>query len=277
MRKKRILFCGEATYLNTGYATYNREVLKRLYQTGKYELAEFAGYGSLQDPRSREIPWKFYGVLPEKNNPEQQEEYDSVPTNQFGEWKFEPVLLDFQPDIVCDIRDFWMMDFQERSPYRSYFKWAIMPTVDAAPQNEQWMATYCGADAVFSYSDWGGEILKKESNGKIKYIKSAPPSADAAYQPVLDKKAHKESMGFSEATLIIGTVMRNQRRKLFPDLFDAFRQFLDITDKKNVFLYCHTSYPDLGWDIPKLINQYGLSNKLIFTYVCPDCGHAFQM
>lgn len=277
MRKKRILFCGEATYLNTGYATYNREVLKRLYQTGKYELAEFAGYGSPQDPRSREIPWKFYGVLPDKNNPEQQKEYDSVPTNQFGEWKFEPVLLDFQPDIVCDIRDFWMMDFQERSPYRPYFKWAIMPTVDAAPQNEQWMATYCGADAVFSYSDWGGEILKKESNGRIKYIKSAPPSADAAYQPVLDKKVHKESMGFSEDTLIIGTVMRNQRRKLFPDLFDAFRQFLDITDKKNVFLYCHTSYPDLGWDIPKLINQYGLSNKLIFTYVCPDCGHAFPM
>ena len=49
MRKKRILFCGEATYLNTGYATYGREVMKRLYQSGKYELAEFASYGEHKD------------------------------------------------------------------------------------------------------------------------------------------------------------------------------------------------------------------------------------
>jgi len=34
MRKKRILFCGEATYLNTGYATYLREIISRLYSTG---------------------------------------------------------------------------------------------------------------------------------------------------------------------------------------------------------------------------------------------------
>ena len=63
MRKKRILFCGEATYLNTGYATYLREIMKRLHATGKYELAEFASYGSDSDPKRADIPWHFFGNL----------------------------------------------------------------------------------------------------------------------------------------------------------------------------------------------------------------------
>ncbi|MAF25657.1 hypothetical protein CL634_08825 [bacterium] len=277
IRKKRILFCCEATYLNTGYATYGREVLKRLYDTDKYEIAEFASYGKEFETRAKEIPWTFYPNQPNDDDKAGQEEYDSIQTNQFGEWRFEKVLLDFQPDFVCDIRDFWMIDYQERSPFRRLFNWVIMPTVDASPQNEQWMATYISADAVFSYSDWGGQILQKESNNKINYLGTASPSAHSAYSPVPDKQAHKENMGFSSDSLIVGTVMRNQRRKLFPDLFDAFRQFLDMYKKNDVFLYCHTSYPDLGWDLPKLINRYGLSSRIIVTYVCPACNHAFPM
>ena len=273
MRKKRILFCGEATYLNTGYATYGREVLKRLHATDKYELAEFASYGTGEDPRSNGIPWMFYPNMP--NSKEEQEQYDSIPTNQFGEWKFESVLLDFLPDIVFDIRDFWMFDYQNRSPYRPHFHWAIMPTVDAAPQNEQWIETFASADGVFNYSDWGYEILKSQSNNTIKCLGSAPPSADAAYKPVEDKEAHKEMMGFDKNVKFVGTVMRNQKRKLFPDLFETFRKFLDASQRKDVLLYCHTSYPDLGWDIPKLLLKNKLSGKVVFTYVCSMCQHTF--
>ena len=94
-RKKRILLCCEASYLNTGYATYGREVMKRLHQTGKYELAEFASYGEATDPRSGGIPWMFYPNAPQKDNKKELSEYNSKGTNQFGEWRFEQVLLDF--------------------------------------------------------------------------------------------------------------------------------------------------------------------------------------
>tara|TARA_R110002020_G_scaffold349104_2_gene562743 strand:- start:1866 stop:3122 length:1257 start_codon:yes stop_codon:yes gene_type:complete len=150
-----------------------------------------------------------------------------------------------------------------------------MPTVDATPQNEQWIATYENADGVFNYSDWGYEVLKRESNNAINCLGSAPPSAEASYKPVKDKTQHKINMGFDAETKFIGTVMRNQRRKLFPDLFEAFREFLDVSKRTNVFLYCHTSYPDLGWDIPKLLNRYKISSKVFFTYVCNSCEHPF--
>ena len=283
MRKKRILFCSEATFLNTGYATYTREILNYLHSTGKYELAEMSAYGERNDPRAANIPWKFYGVMPNqscepKAPQEELDAYNQNPTAQFGEWIFEHVCLDFFPDVVCDIRDFWMLDFAERSPFRPYFKWAIMPTVDARPQARQWIATYASADACFTYSDWAGGILKDQSGNKIKHLGSAPPSAHPAYKPIEDKRNHKQLMGIDPNAKIIGTVMRNQRRKLYPDLFEAFKIFLDklkTEERKNYYLYCHTSYPDLGWDIPELLNQNGISSNVLFTYICPETKKPF--
>src|SRR6056300_1195880 len=280
MRKKRILFCSEATFLNTGYATYTREILNYLHSTGKYELAELAAYGQRNDPRAANIPWKFYGVQPNtecepKASQEELQAFGASPTNQFGEWIFEHVCLDFMPDVVCDIRDFWMLDFAERSPFRPYFKWAVMPTVAARPQARQWVATYASADACFTYSDWAGGILKDQSGGKINYLGSAPPSAHPAYKPVEDKRKHKQFFGIDPDAKIIGTVMRNQRRKLYPDLFAAFKKFLDKAEDKNYYLYCHTSYPDLGWDIPELLNEYGIGSKVLFTYICPETKKPF--
>ena len=278
MRKKRILFCSEATFLNTGYATYTREILNYLHSTGKYELAEMAAYGTRNDPRAANTPWKFYGVMPPDNAPEEEKNrYNSNPVYQFGEHLFESVCLDFFPDIVCDIRDFWMLDFAERSPFRPYFKWCIMPTVDARPQARQWISTYKSADACLTYSEWAGEVLKEQSGGKINYIGIAPPSAHDAYKPIQDKDGLRQSFGLDPNAKIIGTVMRNQRRKLYPDLFQAFRTFLDSTqdDKNLYYLYCHTSYPDLGWDIPELLQQYNLSSKVYFTYICNQTKKPF--
>lgn len=275
MEKKRILLCSEATFLNTGYATYGREVMKRLHEKDKYELAEFASYGSADDERASTIPWRYYPNLPDESDEQRKQEYLSVTTNQFGEWRFEHVLLDFRPDIVFDIRDFWMMDYQERSPFRRLFWWVVMPTVDAHPQNEQWLATYSKSDAVFNYSEFGMETLLEESAQKINCRGVAPPSADAAYQPVADKVAHKESLGFDGSCKIVGTVMRNQRRKLYPDLFEAFSKFIKESGRDDVYLYCHTSYPDLGWDIPKLLKKYGIASKTLFTYVCANCQNWF--
>lgn len=179
----------------------------------------------------------------------------------------------------CDIRDWWMGEHQQRSPFRPYFHWAIMPTVDSIPQDEQWLATYADADAVFTYTDWGLDVLRQSSGDHIKTKCAAPPGANfEKFFPAPDKRAHRRAMGFDEDSLIVGTVMRNQVRKLYPDLIEAFADYLktapvDLAEK--TFLYLHTSWPDLGWDIPKLIKEAGISHKTIFTYVCNKCGSIF--
>lgn len=274
MSKRRILFCGESSFLSTGFSTYTHELLKRLHTTGKFEIAEFGSYASDDDPRIIEVPWKFYSIQPHKDNHAQQNIFRSKPENQFGEWRLTEVLLDFKPDIIWDHRDWWMSEFQGRSPFRPYFHWAIMPTVDGEPQRRKWIDAYKKADSIYCYSNYGRNLLAKD---KIQTCGLASPGADIdVFKPVVDKAEHKVKMGFEADTFIIGMVARNQKRKLYGDLLDTFRLILDKlnNNKKHdiankTYLYLHTSYPDVGYDLWRFIQNNRLSNKVLLTYFCP--------
>ena len=275
-RKLRILWCGEASFLNTGYAIYAREILTRLYQTGKYKIAELGCYASADNPAIKDIPWRFYPTLPV--NEQENHEYSANPSNQFGEWRFDDICLDFRPDVVIDIRDWWMVEYQERSAFRRFYKWAIMPTVDSEPQQDQYLSTYINADAVFTYSEYGQRVLEQETNGKIKPAGISSPGANFDdFKPVSNKSQHRQSFGFMDGVNIVGTIMRNQRRKLYPNLIASFRKMLDENPdmQGNTYLYMHTSHPDLGWDLPYFIKKYNMGNNSLFTYKCRDCGHFF--
>ena len=273
MRKKKILWVNEASWKNTGYSVYGREVLQRLNQVEEFEVAELACYATEKMCAENPTPWKKYANKPDESSPE-FEKYVNSPSRVFGEEKFNQVCLEFKPDIVMDIRDWWMFEYQQRSPFRDYFHWAIMPTVDAMPQNPQWINTFASADAVFAYSEFGRDTMRNQCDS-INFIDVASPAAGNVFFPIEDKNAHKDAMGLSTDSIIIGTVMRNQRRKLYPDLFKAFRKFLDETKDPNVFLYCHKYYPDIGWETPELIDRFGLNNRVLFSYKCTKCNEFY--
>ena len=266
---KKILFVTEFSELSTGYSVYTKNVLSYLSKVPHFEVAELSCYVDRNNQAIKNVPWKVYPNKPLKEDPEFAS-YSGNTAAQFGDQTFNAVLLDFQPDIVMDIRDWWMFEFEQRSPFRDFFHWAIMPTVDAQPQDPQWVNTYASADSVFTYSEFGRDVLLNQCDD-MKFIDIASPAADSEIFKPLDKFPHKESCGLSGDSFIIGTVMRNQKRKLYPDLFASFRKILDTTHRDDLFLYCHTYYPDIGWDIPSLLNDYNLSSRVLFTYKCKTC------
>jgi hypothetical protein len=70
--------------------------------------------------------------------------------------------------------------------------------------------------------------------------------------------------------------MRNQKRKLIPDLLEVFSKLQNNYSNKNLFLYLHTSYPDgLAWDLPALLLEYNIADKVLLTYTCTSCGQIF--
>jgi glycosyltransferase involved in cell wall biosynthesis len=271
--KQKILWCGEASYLKTGYAIYAKEVLGRLHATGLFDITEFALYASASDERFHNIQWRAIPNLPNENNPEEIQRFRSNSGNQFGAWKFEEVCLNTLPSVVCDIRDSWMTSYQALSPFRRHYNLCWMPTCDASPQNKEWLDIFAKADNIFTYQDWSKEILLKESAGKINVLDSASPAADPAFRPYKDTPS-KELLGLSGKN-IIGTIMRNQRRKLFPNLFRAFRQYINTYKDTDTILYCHTSYPDMGWELGDLLLEYGLTSRVLFTYICKLCNNVF--
>ena len=279
MNKLKILMCSEASFLSSGFSIYAKEILSRLHNTNKYEIAEFASYGNVNDPRDVSIKWKYYANAVSDNDP-RHKEYSSRTDNQFGRWRFEKVLLDFKPDVVIDVRDYWMSSYQALSPLRQYFHWILMPTVDSEPQQEAWLDTYLMADAIFTYSDWGADVLKKQTSNKVNHIDTVAPGVNLGVFKPLDKDIKqniRSSLNIPEDAIIVGSVMRNQKRKLVPELLFSFRNLLDECEQnhpeigKRLFLYLHTSYPDLGWDIPGLLKETRLANKVIFTYYCKNC------
>ena len=269
--------CSEASFISSGFGTYTKEILSRLYKTNKYTIAEFASYGMVNDARDRSIDWTYYANAVNAND-SRHAEYSSRGDNQFGRWRFEKVLLDFKPDVVIDIRDYWMSAYQKDSPLRKFFHWILMPTVDSEPQQEDWIDTYLSADAIFTYSDWGADVLRRQSSNNINYIDTASPGVDLSVFNIKDKKHTRSIFNLPEDYIIIGSVMRNQKRKLIPELFASFRKLLDKIEVsqpdlgKKLFLYLHTSFPDQGWDIPEILKDNRISNKVLFSYVCKHCG-----
>lgn len=280
MSKIKILYSGETTGAASGFGTYGHNILSRLVKNPKFHIAEFASFGSLHDGKYANAQWRYYPNHVNPGEPEHQV-YESNPLNKFGAWRYERVLLDFKPDIVFTIRDPWMMEHEHKSPLRPFYHLAIMPTVDSAPQQHSWIEMFSTADAVFTYSDWAIPVLDKQSGGKIKSKGSPYPGVELdCFFPPKDKKRHKQQYGLPPDSFIIGSVMRNQKRKLIEDLFKAFSIFLekygDTEVGKKTYLLLHTSYPDFaGWDIQKIIKHYGISSRVYFTYFCQATNNFF--
>lgn len=273
MRKKRILWVNESSTKNTGYGVYGNEILSRLHKVPEFEVAELACYVTENDIKKEPRPWRVYPNKPLENDTA----YERSASQVFGERTFNEVLLHFRPDIVMDIRDWWMFEYQQRSPFRNLFHWCLMPTVDAMPQNPQWINTFASADSLMTYSEFGQRVLEDQCSD-IKVSGVASPAANSEHfypcPEYASKLKHKSAMGLDPNATIVGMVGRNQRRKLFPDLFQHFRKWLDNNKGvNNTFLHCHTYYPDIGWEIPQLLNEYELSNRVLFTYKCIKCDN----
>lgn len=270
--KKRIMMVAESSHITSGFGNYTNQILHRLHATGKYEIAELSCYRTTQTPKTE--PWKIYPVAVSPNDP-LHAEYSANMSNQYGQWRFELALLDFKPHIVFDIRDFWNYTFQETSPLRSYYYWIINPTYDSDPQKIESINTFKNADMVLFHTEWAKQNLITKYNYQSNNL--GPIASDAVdsniFKPIgFNKRFHKAQFGIPNDAIVIGTVMRNQKRKLIPDILDVFKRLLNNNKDKTLYLYLHTSYPDaLGWDIPALLLEHDVSNNVLFTYKCKSC------
>ncbi len=183
-------------------------------------------------------------------------------------------------------RDPWMFDHIANSRLRANFRLFIVPTVDSAPQKKEWIdQLFKKSDIITTYSRFGKKVLEGEG---CKVTDVTSPGVDLEVFHPIDKKIARDKHCLFENLLVFGTVMRNQKRKLFPDLFAAYAAFRNKYRKGNQkakpkqveiaqksVLLCHTSWPDVGWDLPELLWRMGLQRHVIFTYKCDSCTNIF--
>jgi glycosyltransferase involved in cell wall biosynthesis len=285
-RRKKIFLCNDASFLSTGYGIYGKEILSRLYKSDKFEIAELGCYAHANDPYINTVPWKFYPNAVGSND-HRYNDYKKNSSNQFGLWRFNKCLLDFKPDIVFDVRDYWMFSYQELSPLKPFFKWIIMPATDSSPPKLEWLYSFKYADCVVPYTDWAKKVLLEYAGKKINLYKDTVNAGINPFEllPLHSQKIKKIKANYfgNEDSIVIGSVMRNQKRKLLNDYFLMFRKYLNKLKQNDLkkeydrsILYLHTTYPeDLGWDIPSLLLEYNISDKVYFSYICNICNEVF--
>lgn len=265
----RILFIGEFSRITTGYGRIASELISRFYKDG-YEVAELATFCGKGDPRIQTVPWKVYPNLP--SNDEENQIYSSNPQNSNGKWKLEEVLMDFQPTHVFGNGDPFFYEYQMHSPFRDNFNWVITAPVDGVPQHNQWIQIFENADGLTTYTEWGKSILESYD---LKVDGVTPPIAASEFFPVkIDEINEFKKQLNIDKNRILGTVMRNQPRKLFDKLFEAFAILLN--SHPDLLLYCHTTYPDAGWDLAELLVKHNIISKVLFTYKCKSCHQVYS-
>ncbi len=264
----------------TGFSSMGLDLFTELHKTGKYELFELASYVDDNDPRVNTLPWKVYPTRPAQNTEEWKEHTAPGNTAQFGRARFEKAVLDCKPDIVICHRDLWHDEWIAKSPYRNQFKWIWSTCVDSEPPRADWLEIFNNCDLVTSYTDWGLNVIKKYGpRVKVADINTMPGINTDVFKP-LDKKAVRAELGLQDDINIVLTVMRNQPRKLFPNIIASFMNMIDKMHKDNrsevadkTYLHLHTSLFDIGWDIGKEMLKYNAASKVLLTYCCHQCNH----
>jgi len=276
--KLKILFVSESSYAgNTGFANYYKNLISRVHESGKYRCAEFASFAGINDPRDEQVKHRFYANEVAPNDP-RHAQFQSNELNKLGLWRYEKVLLDFMPDVTIELRDCTMYSYQDFSHLRKYVYWIQAPAIDSGPQINAWLDCYLSADAILPYTDYGKKVLEEELHGRAKVFKVAYPGADyKTFFPITNKVGLRQKYGIDPNINIVGFCARNQIRKLFPNLMEAFRKFLDTQlHQQDYYLYLNTTHPDLKpWNFSKILVEMGLTNNVLFSYICTKCQQFF--
>lgn len=266
--KKRILFCTESSHIKSGYGNYTGSVLSRLYDLNKYEIAELSCYRTVEHVNN--CPWKVYPNAV-SNKDSRYSQYQANISNGFGQWRFDLVVADFKPDIVVDFRDIFMTTFQRTSVFRNKFHWILAPTIDSFPIKNEWLDLVQHCDTLLTHTNWAKDSI--ENIYQINVSGVVKDSIDTSIFKPMNKIACRNQLGLDLDAVIIGSVMRNQKRKLIPDLFKVIAD-LNKKHSQSIYLYMHTSYPEtMGWDIPSLLLEHDIYDLVLFTYLCKSCGH----
>ena len=239
-------------------------------ERGNFEVAEFAFGAMINMPQDSRCQWKYYANNVAGDDP-RHSEFAKNPSNKYGAWRFNKVVADFEPDYVAVIGDPWYYEYIQVSPLRKYFNFIPMPTCDSVPYKIEWLDQLLNSEKVLTYSNFAAKTLLEQSNNKIPVYGPAYAGVDVDIYKPLPKDQVRASLNLNQDHYILGSVMRNQPRKLIPALFKAFAEAAE--KQNNLVLYLHTGYPDAtDYNIPRLLHEHGIQNKVLFSYKCRSCG-----
>ncbi|HEU4884777.1 MAG TPA: glycosyltransferase [Longimicrobium sp.] len=240
----RILWISDSPLACTGYGTVTREILARLRRLG-YDVAAI-GWGYAGGPYDR-------AAIP----------YDIYPSDArlFGRDAAVAAIQHFRPDVLVALGDLWMVDWLKDLQVPHPHRLVVYFPVDGKGFPRAWERVVRRADAAVAYSWFGHREVTAACPGLEVEMIYHGVDLDT-FRPLGLRAELQASRGLG-GRFVVGCVARNQTRKQFPVLIEAFARFAQSCDE--ALLYLHTDPRDVGWDLVDLVRRHGVAERTAFS------------
>ena len=272
MRKKRILIHSNFCRAFTGFGKHKKNILRYLYDTGKYEVIELANGRLWNDPHLKRMPWECYGSSPCDQGALNQimNDENAKRQNSYGYYYIDHAIQEIKPDVYIGIEDIWGLMFWERSWWKKITP-MIWTTLDSLPILPD---AFKGAKNTEHFYVWASFAEREMNKAGYNNVKTLHGTIDPdQYHAITPREKTELRKRFNlKNEFIIGFVFRNQLRKTVPNLLRGFKQFKKEQPDSHAKLLLHTHWGE-GWDIPRLIKEIEINpNDVLTTYFCKNCG-----
>ena len=241
MRKPfRLTWLSDGPTLATGFGTVGRHVLGRLVRERGHDVRCLAWYYQGEPYDAEAFP---YRITPERH-----------PGSADG--NLPRLLTGGGKHVVITLGDPWNFDWVPDVLDRTDFTWIAYLTVCSSPLPPSAVEYLRRADAVICASRFGADVLAAALPEVVAEV--IPFGVDATvFRPLPTREDLRAENGLNDR-FVVGFVGRNQPRKQLPVLIKAFAKF--HPRHPDAFLYLHTDVNDMGWDVPGLLDRYGLGD-----------------
>ena len=271
--KKKILFWGDVPLCSTGFAQVSKNILKRLYNTGLYEIDIIGiNYGGEPIPKEFYDKYTIYPAIAALSN-------DSRYKNMYGFQRFLDMAGSGKYDIIFIINDTYvvniimpqLLETQKKLPKDKKFSTIYYFPVDSPLKKEMITNVVDKFDFPVVYTKYG-------KNECMKYLPSLE-SLPVIYHGVDQKDFFllppeeiadfkKKFFGSHSEKYVVLNVARNQPRKDLHKTFAAFKIFHD--KYPNTVLLLVTQAEDVGGNLIEIAEQYHLTWDK--DWICPKPG-----
>ncbi len=269
MTKKTVLIHSNFCKAFTGFGKNKKNILRYLFNTGKYNIVEFANGQQWEDAATQRTPWKCYGSLPAPNVLNGIKDPSEQRSAAYGSKTIDKAIKEIKPDVYIGIEDIWAFDGFFEKPWWNKVNCMIWSTLDSLPILPTAINAAPKTKHYYVWASFAEKAFKKMGYDHVKTLRGSLDVDNFYRMDDQSRQSLRKKFGLSDE-FIIGFVFRNQLRKSVPNLLDGFK--LAKQSIPNAKLLLHTHWSE-GWDIPKLLEEKQIDpNDILTTYFCKNCN-----
>ena len=269
-RKKKILIHSNHCKAFTGFGKHKKNLLKYLYQTGKYEIVEVSNAKHKDEVPN--MPWKSVGTLPSNKKVLMEIAKDAARQRDagYGHELINEIIAEEKPDVYLGVEDIWAFTGFTSRPWWDKIHSMIHTTLDSVPLLPEAIQAAPKIKHYFVWASFAQRELERVGHTHIKTVRGSLETKNFFKLEDKERESLREKSGLTK-NFVIGFVFRNQLRKSVPNLLEGFKKFKAAHPDSNPKLLLHTHWGE-GWDIPTLIKEKNLDNSdIVTTYLCGKC------